>query len=53
MHEVNILDPLLPEAGAFYVMDRGYRDYARLFALTRAAAFFVIRAKPNLQFRRL
>ena len=53
VHDVNILDPLLPEAGTFYVMDRGYRDYARLFALTRAAAFFVIRAKPNLQFRRL
>jgi len=53
VHDVNILDLLLPEAGAFYVMDRGYLDYRRLFTLNAAAAFFVIRAKSNLQFRRM
>lgn len=53
LHDVNVLDLLLPEPGAFYVMDRGYLDYARLYALHRAAAFFVTRAKSNLDFRRL
>ena len=51
--EVNILDELLPEAGAIYVMDRGYLDFYRLHDLTEAAAFFVIRAKSNLACKRL
>ena len=53
VHDVNILDLLLPEPGAYYIMDRGYIDYARLYALEQAKAFFVIRAKKNLQFRRV
>jgi hypothetical protein len=48
LHEVNVLDLLIPEAGAFYVMDRGYTDFERLYALHQAGAFFVIRAKSNL-----
>jgi IS4 transposase len=48
-----LLDLLIPEAGAFYVMDRGYIDFARLYGLNRCAAFFVIRARANLHFRRL
>jgi hypothetical protein len=53
VHEVNILDELLPEAGAIYVMDRGYLDFYRLHDLTEASAFFVIRAKKNLACNRL
>src|SRR6201988_2834961 len=53
MHDVNILDQLLPEAGAFYVMDRGYLDFKRLHLLHQAGAFFVTRAKSNLDARRL
>lgn len=53
MHEVNILDTLRIEAGAFYVMDRGYLDFARLFQIHQAGAFFVIRSKRNLQARRV
>jgi hypothetical protein len=53
LHDVNVLDLLLPEPGAFYVMDRGYLDYERLHQLEHAKAFFVIRAKSNLQFRRV
>ena len=53
LHDVNVLDILLPEPGAFYVMDRGYLDYERLYQLNQASAFFVIRAKSNLQFRRI
>jgi len=52
MHDVNILDRLLPEAGAFYVMDRGYVDFERLARLDDAGAFFVTRAKSNLKARR-
>jgi Transposase DDE domain len=48
--DVNILDLLLPEAGAFYVMDRGYLDFQRLFNL--CSAFFVIRTKTNVQLQR-
>jgi hypothetical protein len=51
-HDVNILDELLPEPGAFYIMDRGYIDFARLYALTQSFAFFVIRAKSNLDYSR-
>lgn len=53
VHEVNILDILIPEPASFYVMDRGYLDFQRLYALNQALAFFVIRAKKNLQYRRL
>src|SRR5512137_231392 len=52
MHDVNILDQLLPEAGAFYVMDRGYLDFKRLARLDDAGSFFVTRAKSNLKARR-
>ena len=51
MHEVNVLDILTPEAGSFYIMDRGFTDFARWFTLHQAQAFFVIRAKSNLLFR--
>jgi hypothetical protein len=53
IHEVNILDVLLPEVGAIYIMDRGYLDFERLFALYQARAFFIIRAKSNTDTRRL
>jgi hypothetical protein len=53
LHDVNVLDLLLPEAGAFYVMDRGYLDFERLHGLEQAGAFFVIRAKSNLDAHRL
>jgi len=49
MHEVNILDQLLPESGAFYVMDRGYLDFERLYRFHLAGAFFVTRGKSNLK----
>ena len=52
-HEVNVLDILPIEAGAFYVMDRGYLDFARLFALHQTGAFFVTRAKRGMDARRL
>jgi len=53
LHDVNVLDLLLPEAGAFYVMDRGYLDFARLYALDQAGSFFVTRAKRNMNARRV
>ncbi len=53
INEVNILDVLLPEIGAIYIMDRGYLDFERLFALHQARAFFIIRAKSNTDTRRL
>lgn len=53
LHDVNVLDLLLPEAGAFYVMDRGYLDFARLYALDQAGSFFVTRAKRNMDARRV
>ena len=53
MHEVNVLDILIPEAGSFYIMDRGFTDFARWFTLHQAQAFFVIRGKSNLLFRRI
>jgi hypothetical protein len=53
IHDVNFLDDLVPEAGAFYVMDRGYLDFERLYRWTRAGAFFVTRARKNFAFRRL
>lgn len=53
LHDVNILDILLPEPGSFYIMDRGYLDFARLYTLSQGMAYFVIRAKSNFRFRRL
>jgi hypothetical protein len=53
MHEVNVLDILIPEAGSFYIMDRGFTDFARWFTLHQAQAFFVIRGKSNLLCRRV
>ena len=53
LHDVNVLDLLLPEAGAFYIMDRGYLDFARLYRLHQARCFFLLRAKSNTRFRRL
>jgi uncharacterized protein DUF4372/DDE family transposase len=48
VHDVNILDEVLPEAGAFYVMDRGYIDFERLYVFTLSSAFFVVRTKENV-----
>jgi Domain of unknown function (DUF4372)/Transposase DDE domain len=53
MTDVRVLDLLIPEGGAFYIMDRGYLDFERLYSLSQAGAFFVTRAKSNLDFRRL
>jgi hypothetical protein len=53
MHDVKVLDILVPEPGSFYIMDRGYVDYARLHKIHKASAFFVTRAKSNFAFRRL
>lgn len=53
IHDVNFLDDLVLEAGAFYVMDRGYLDFERLYRFTQAQAFFVTRARKNIAFRRL
>ena len=52
VHDVNILDEILPEAGAFYVMDRGYVDFERLYVFTLSAAFFVVRTKSNILLQR-
>jgi hypothetical protein len=52
VHDVNILDAIVPEAGAFYVMDRGYIDFERLFVLTLSSAFFVVRTKSNVLLQR-
>ena len=52
VHDVNILDLLIPEPGAFYVMDRGYIDFKRLYTMHSSGAFFLIRAKSNTQYRR-
>ena len=53
LHDVNALDLIPLEPGAFYVMDRGYVDFGRLYGFTEIAAFFVTRAKTNIKFRRL
>jgi Transposase DDE domain/Domain of unknown function (DUF4372) len=52
VHDVNILDEILPEAGAIYVMDRGYIDFERLYVFTLSSAFFVIRTKSNVVLQR-
>src|SRR5260370_6656442 len=53
LHDVNVLDLLIPEAGAIYVMDRGYLDFERLHVLHQAGAFFVTLAKSNLVAHRI
>ena len=53
MHEVNVLDLMTPEPGSFSIMDRGFLDFARLYRLTQAGAFFVIRPKSNTAFQRV
>jgi hypothetical protein len=53
LHDVNILDELVFEQGAIYIMDRGYLDFIRLFRIKEASAFFVTRSKRNTQFKRL
>ena len=53
LHDVNMLDILLVEAGSFYIMDRGYLDFVRLYAMHQAGAFFVTRAKENMDARRV
>jgi Domain of unknown function (DUF4372)/Transposase DDE domain len=52
VHDVNILDEIVPEAGAFYVMDRGYIDFDRLYFFTVCSAFFVVRTKENVLLQR-
>jgi hypothetical protein len=52
VHDVNLLDELLPEPGAFYLLDRGYLDFERLYVFAQACAFFITRAKKNTQFYR-
>ena len=52
VHDVNILDVLIIEPGSFYIMDRGYIDFERLYHIHQAQGFFVIRAKSNLSFKR-
>jgi hypothetical protein len=53
LHDVNILDDIIPEAGAFYIMDRAYLDFARLYILHQCLSLFITRAKGNFRFRRL
>lgn len=53
VHDVNVLDILIPEVGAIYVMDRGYLDFERLYALNQAPAFFITRSKSNTKVRRV
>jgi len=53
VHDVNFLDELLIEPGAFYIMDRGYIDFARIYTFTKSMAFFVTRAKTNLDYTRI
>src|SRR5438094_4487608 len=52
VHDIHLLDVIVPEPGSFLVMDRAYIDFARLYALHQALAFFVVRAKQNFPFRR-
>src|SRR5213594_4970965 len=52
VHDVNLLDEMMPEAGAFYVMDRGYIDFQRLFVFTLSSAFFVVRTKSKVLLQR-
>jgi hypothetical protein len=51
IHEIRVFDQLLPEPGAFYLLDRAYLDFARLYTLTQCLAFFIIRARKDFRFR--
>jgi hypothetical protein len=53
LHDVNVLDLIEPELGAFYVMDRGYVDFKRLYKFVMAGSFFVTRAKSNFKYRKI
>jgi hypothetical protein len=53
LHDVNVLDVLIAEPGSFYVMDRGYLDFERLYRLHQSSSFFVTRAKSNFKFKRV
>ena len=53
LHDVNILDQLLPEIGAFYIMDRAYLDFSRLHVMNQIGSFFVLRAKSNTRCQRI
>ncbi len=53
VHDVNILDEIIPEPGSYYIMDRAYIDFTRLYTLNLENAFFIIRSKSNFKFRRL
>jgi len=53
VHDVTIIDNILLETGAIYIMDRGYMDFSRLYTIHQSSAFFIVRAKRNLQFKRL
>ena len=53
VHDVNILDVLIPEPDSYYIMDRGYIDYKRLYRLNKELSYFIVRAKKNLKFKRL
>jgi len=53
VHDVNILDVLIPEPGSYYIMDRGYIDYKRLYRLNKELGYFIVRAKKNFKFKRL
>ena len=53
MHDVNAMDMITYEKSSFYIFDRGYLDYERLYFIHRSLAFFVIRAKNNLKFKRI
>ncbi len=53
VHDVNVLDILVPEPGSFYIMDRAYIDFFRLYSMHQQRAFFVIRAKKNFQYKRV
>lgn len=52
VHDVNILDVLIPEPGSFYIMDRGYLDFERLYRIKENFGYFIIRAKKNMKFHR-
>jgi hypothetical protein len=53
VHDVNILDEIIPEPGAFYIMDRAYLDFSRLYTVHQCLAFFITRARKRFRFRRL
>ena len=53
LHDVNVLDMLVPEPGAFYIMDRAYLDFKRLHCLHQSLSFFVLRTKTNTKYRRV